>query len=277
MSKVVYIADALLEDLVGGGELNDYELCKLLSNAGKEVIKIRSHFVRKQNLNKDDFYIISNFVNIPLAERKYIQENCNYIIYEHDHKYLKSRNPALYEDYQAPMDQIVNKDFYQNAKMVFCQSSFHKGIIEKNIGITNIHNISGNLWSEDSLSVMRILSKREKKDCYSVLNSAIAHKNTRETAFYCEQKGYKYEPISSGDYQEFLSLLSSNNKFMFFPKTPETLSRIVVEARMMNIKVTTNKRVGASYEPWFSLKGEELIDLMLKKRTQVRDLILELM
>lgn len=277
MSKVVYIADALLEDLVGGGELNDHELCRLLVNAGKEVIKIRSHFIRKESLSTDDFYIISNFVNMPLAERRYIQDNCNYIIYEHDHKYLKTRNPALYENYQAPPDQIVNKDFYENAKMVLCQSSFHESIIKKNIGITNIHNISGNLWSEDSLSIMRVLSRREKRDCYSILNSSIAHKNSRETAFYCEQKGYTYEPVSSGDYQKFLSLLSSNDKFMFFPKTPETLSRVVVEARMMNMKVTTNKRVGASYEPWFDLKGEELIDLMIEKRFEIRDIVLELM
>tara|TARA_R100000458_G_C8237723_1_gene217581 strand:+ start:234 stop:1067 length:834 start_codon:yes stop_codon:yes gene_type:complete len=277
VSKIVYIADALLEDLIGGGELNDYELCNLLSNAGKDVRKIRSHLVRKQDLSPDDFYIISNFVNVPRLEREYIQNNCDYVIYEHDHKYLRSRNPALYEDYKAPPDQIINVDFYKKAKMVFCQSSFHESIIKKNIGIKNIKNISGNLWSEDSLSVMRILSRREKRDCYSILNSTIGHKNTRETAFYCEQKKYNYDPVSSNNYQEFLSLLSNNNKFMFFPKTPETLSRVVVEARMMNMKVVTNRRVGASYEPWFELKGEDLIDLMLKKRTQVRDMILELM
>jgi hypothetical protein len=277
VSKIVYIADALLEDLIGGGELNDYELCSLLSAAGKEVTKVRSHLVKKQSLSPNDFYIVSNFVNIPLKERQYIQDNCDYVIYEHDHKYLRSRNPALYQDYKAPLDQVVNEEFYRKAKMVFCQSSFHEGIIKKNIGITNIHNISGNLWSEDSLSIMRVLSRREKRDCYSILNSTIGHKNTRETAFYCEQKKYRYDPVSSNNYQEFLSLLSSNNKFMFFPKTPETLSRVVVEARMMNMKVVTNKRVGASYEPWFDLRGEELIDLMLEKRTQVRDLILELM
>ena len=38
---------------------------------------------------------------------------------------------------------------------------------------------------------------------------------------------------------------------------------------MMNISVITNKKIGASYEPWFSLKGEELIDFMLNKRTEI--------
>jgi hypothetical protein len=122
---------------------------------------------------------------------------------------------------------------------------------------------------------MKILSKKTKNNCHSVLNSRISHKNTRETAFYCDQKGYKYNLISSDNYQEFLSLLSNNDKFIFLPKTPETLSRVVVEARMMNIEVTTNKRVGASYEPWFNMKGEELIDLMISKRKEIVNKVME--
>jgi hypothetical protein len=170
---------------------------------------------------------------------------------------------------------IINQEFYKKAKVVFCQSSFHESIIKKNLNLDNLHNVSGNLWSTGSLKTMRILSKKQKKDCFSVMNSLIDHKNTREACFYCEKKGYKYELISSGDYQEFLGLLSSNKKFIFLPKTPETLSRVVVEARMMNIKVITNKRVGASYEDWFKLKGEKLIDYMLNKRQETTDKVIE--
>jgi hypothetical protein len=197
------------------------------------------------------------------------------MIYEHDHKYLKNRDPAIFKDYIAPKTMIINQEFYKKAKVVFCQSSFHESIIKKNLNLDNLHNVSGNLWSTGSLKTMRILSKKQKKDCFSVMNSLIDHKNTREACFYCEKKGYKYELISSGDYQEFLGLLSSNKKFIFLPKTPETLSRVVVEARMMNIKVITNKRVGASYEDWFKLKGEKLIDYMLNKRQETTDKVIE--
>ena len=70
---------------------------------------------------------------------------------------------------------------------LFLSSSFHKNIIEKNLKINNVFNVSGNLWSVDSLETMRLLSK-EKEDCYSILNSRIEHKNTREAAFYCEKE-----------------------------------------------------------------------------------------
>ena len=107
------------------------------------------------------------------------------------------------------------------------------------------------------------------------MNSTIDHKNTRETIFYCDKKNYEYDLISSQKYQEFLSLLANNNKFIFLPKTPETLSRVVVEARMMNIKTITNKRVGAAHEPWFHLKGEDLIYYMENKKKETINKIIE--
>jgi hypothetical protein len=275
VTNVVYVSDALLSDIVGGGELNDYELCLELKNKGFNVKKLRSSQVSEEHINTDSFYIISNFVLLNSRAMNKIQSTCNYMIYEHDHKYLKNRDPAIFKDYIAPKTMIINQEFYKKAKVVFCQSSFHESIIKKNLNLDNLHNVSGNLWSTGSLKTMRILSKKQKKDCFSVMNSLIDHKNTREACFYCEKKGYKYELISSGDYQEFLGLLSSNKKFIFLPKTPETLSRVVVEARMMNIKVITNKRVGASYEDWFKLKGEKLIDYMLNKRQETTDKVIE--
>ena len=70
-------------------------------------------------------------------------------------------------------------------------------------------------------------------------------------------------------------MLSSNDKFIFLPKTPETLSRVVVEARMLGVKVLTNKNVGAVYEPWFAMKGEELIEFMINKRDVIPELVKE--
>jgi len=274
-TKVIYISDYFVNEVLGGGELNDHELLLLLGNRGCEIDKIKSNKVSittlKGNVNAN--FIISNFINLPKGCREYLSDNCNYIIYEHDHKYLISRNPALYRDYFAPPNQLTNVKFYKNAKAVFCQSTFHKGIINKNLNLDNVISVSGNLWSPESLNIMSILNKKQKKDCYSVLKSATLHKNTRDTAFYCEKKGHEYSLISSSNYQEFLSLLSNNDKFIFLPKTPETLSRVVVEARMMGIKTITNSNVGASYESWYSLSGAPLIKIMKDKRLEIPDLI----
>ena len=90
-------------------------------------------------------------------------KDCSYIIYEHDHKYLKSRNPVLYKNFKAPVNQIINKSFYESAKFVFCQSSFHEKIINKNLNLKNTFNISGNLWSEKDLSFIKSLAEKADK------------------------------------------------------------------------------------------------------------------
>tara|TARA_R110001599_G_scaffold48399_2_gene139340 strand:- start:3759 stop:4592 length:834 start_codon:yes stop_codon:yes gene_type:complete len=273
VNKIYYVSDYFLTDILGGGELNDHELCSELENHDYKVIKIRSNELQINMIDKKNRYIISNFINLNQQVKDYLTNNCSYIIYEHDHKYLRSRNPALFKEYRAPREEIINEKFYRNAKKIFCQTSLHKKIIENNLKNCNIENISGNLWSLEHLDLLKKLSKKKKKDCYSVLNSKINHKNTLETVFYCQQKKYNYELISSPDYKNFLFLMSNNDKFIFLPKTPETCSRIVVEAKMMNIRVITNKRVGASHEPWFSLKGEILIDYMLNKRIEIANKI----
>ena len=271
-NKFIYISDMFLSDLVGGGELNDHELCELLG-----ATKVRSNHVDVTFLEKniDANFIISNFIGLSEIAKQHLINNHRYVIYEHDHKYLKNRNPAQYKNYLAPKSEIINLNFYSTARAVMCQSSFHKDIILKNLNIDNICNISGNLWSEESLNIIEILSKNEKQDRYSILKSNTWHKNTSETSFYCRKKGYDYDLISSSDYHEFLSLLSNNDKFIFLPKTPETLSRVVVEARMLGAKTITNKNVGASYEPWYKLKELDLINYMREKRTLIPNLIKE--
>ena len=75
--------------------------------------------------------------------------------------------------------------------------------------------------------------------------------------------------IQDSNYFNFLEKLGSNKRFVFLPKTPETLSRVIVEARMMGNIILTNGLVGAAEETWFQLKGEELIDYMIGKREDI--------
>jgi hypothetical protein len=271
--KICYVSDFFLSDLIGGGELNDHELCSILSKQVK-INKIRCRELTINKVQQYTHFIISNFISLSPYVKDYITKNCNYVIYEHDHKYLKNRNPSVFKDFRAPSEAIINESFYRSAKAVFCQSSFHENIISLNLDNVTLVNVSGNLWSTDSLSIMKTLCNKEKREWFSILNSKTEHKNTSGSLLYCDAKNYKSELISSQNYQEFLSLLSNNNSFVFLPKTPETLSRVVVECRMMNMRTVINKNVGASYEPWFQMKGNELIDFMESKRRLIPDLVI---
>ena len=268
--KIVFIADFFVDDILGGGELNNQEFIELLKLRGHEIVSMRSAHVSPQFIENSvgTHFIIANF--LMLSEPcKHALKNKNYIIYEHDHKYLTTRNPAYCKEFKCSEEKIINKEFYKNAKAVLCQSKFHSDIVKKNLNIDNIINLGGNLWSLKSLTKMRELAERKKNDKCSILESNISHKNTLGSIRFCETKHYKYELVKSNLYFDFLEKLGANDKFCFFPKTPETLSRVVVEARMMNMGVYINKLIGAASEPWFSLKGNELIDIIEHKRVEI--------
>jgi hypothetical protein len=146
--------------------------------------------------------------------------------------------------------------------------------VRKNLEFDNIKSVGGNLWQEDALDIVEEISREQKDDRYSIMNSNIDHKNTKGAIEYCQKNNYNYELINGCAYKEFLVRLGRNKGFIFFPKTPETLSRIVVEARMMGMKVITNRLVGATKEDWFKFKGSELVDIMREKRQQIPQIVL---
>ena len=273
---IIFIADFFVEHVLGGGELNNEECIKTLEEKGHPVTKIQSHLVTPDFIeqNSSNKFIIANFVNLHPECHKALRPT-DYVIYEHDHKYLRSRDPAPYPNFKAPPTELINLDFYRNARAVICQSQFHLDIIQKNTELTNLINLSGNLWPRDSLEIIEYISRKPKQKKCSVLSSPILHKNTKEAVMLCEVKNMEYELVSNPVYKEFLVALGANEKFVFLPKTPETFSRVAVEAKMMNMSLITNKMLGAAGEPWFKLKGQDLIDVVYKMRETIPAKVME--
>ena len=271
------ISDFSYDEAPGGAEYNDMIILQELRSKGKnaDFIKSRSlNLDRLKKLKKGTKFIISNFVTIGEQEKKYISENFNYVIWEHDHKYLLNRNPAKFINFKAPKEKIINYQFYKNAKMVMCQTKFHSDILKKNLNLNNIVNLSGNFWSDEDLEYIEQISSTAKMDICSVLNSPMASKNTRGTIDYCQKKSIEFELISDRNYKNFLKKMSKNSKFIFLPSTPETLSRICVEAKMLGCAVMTNKLVGCKYEEWFNGSQKQIIDYMRSFRIKTIELLL---
>ena len=76
-------------------------------------------------------------------------------------------------------------------------------------------------------------------------------------------------------YRLFIETITNNDTFIFLPQTLETLCRVAVECRMAGMKVITNKKIGASSEEWFKLKGKDLIDYMAEKKHMICSLVEE--
>lgn len=276
MNKIIFISDFFSEHVLGGAEINDKEIIDIFKkdfNIGlKRTFEIDRNFLE---LNKDAYYFISNFCFLKPKNKQWFIENGKYIIYEHDYKCLKNRNPSTYKEYKIPQKDIINYFFYKNALSVFCQSNKHKEIISKIISPHNVISVSGNMWSIESLELMRQICKNSKEDKYSILHSNNELKGTEKAIQYCVNKNLPFELVSDQSYFSFLNKLGKNKNLIFIPSVPETLSRISCEARMMGMSVTANQMVAATFESWFVKKGEELIDLMFQKRKEIPKMVLE--
>ena len=62
--KIIFIADFFVEDVLGGGELNNHELINMLISDGRSVKKIHSHMVTENFIeeNRNSKFIVANFI-----------------------------------------------------------------------------------------------------------------------------------------------------------------------------------------------------------------------
>lgn len=271
--KIILISDFFIDDFVGGAALNDEEIYKLLSKRF-DARKIKSRYLYEGFIqeNLESFFIISNFFGINPATRKLIEKKCKYILYCHDYKFVAHTNPAIFPDFRVFPDQLINVDFHLAAHKIVCQTQFQKEIYDKNLKRPDkTVSFSGNLWSEKHLDLLESFLETKKRARYAIVNSPYPQKGVKEAVEFCEKEKILYDIIEDPDYEKFLQKLSQYSHLVFYPSTPETCCRLVLEAKMMGVKAVINNLVGCSYEPWYPKEGKEMIDFMRKKRKGFRD------
>lgn len=282
--KYVIVADFWPEDFAGGGgnhsggaELSDQTLYDILKDKGEDVIKSRSAEITNDFIEdkKEAVFIISNFFHIHPFLLSKIQ-NLKYILYCHDYKFVSHMQPGRYEGFIVPKEELICVDLFENALAVICQSSLQEKIHCDNLQIDNLINFSGNLWTNDSLDLMESLIDLEKSNRCSIVKSPYPEKGVPEAFKFCIEKKMDYALIGNKDYHSFLREIASNAALVFWPKLPETCGRIATEAKMMEVQVHTNHLLGAAHEPWFQLKGRELINVMRQKHDDIHKLICNL-
>lgn len=255
--------DFFFSEFQGGAELNAETLANSLKPHGIEVELVNSSgaTVEFMKEKKDDLFIFGNFVLLPEESKKYAIDNLTYLIYEQDHKYLKTRNPIFFPNFKAPEHMLCNIDFFKGAKKNLFLTKLSKDVFVDNTGLDNVHNLGCSIWSKEDLDVMRKLCSNDKLDKIAVLDSDNPIKKRAKTVEYCKKNNLDFDLIKDKNYHKFLEKLSKYKKFVFFTGHLETCARILVEAKMLNVEVSYQKKlIGAASEPWFKLSGMELID-----------------
>ena len=268
----VFISDFYKSDLnnKGGAENNDSVLLFSLRERGFIIEEVYSRDVSPTFIeqNKDKKFIISNFVGLSGESKRSLHDKY-YIIYEHDHKYLKTRDPSKFLNFLAPEHQVVDREFYKNSQCVICLSKIQEQSVRNNLDISNVESIGCSLWSEKKLDFISSICETEKdKEC-CVVNSKNIVKGTQLAVDFCTREKYSFDLIESNNEKEFLETLASYERLIYIPTVLESLCRLVVEAKMLNCKVITKtKLLGAYSESWWSLNGKELISVIRQRQVE---------
>ena len=101
MNKIIFVADFFANEVPGGGELNNQELIEILRDRGIHVLEVKSNRLTPKFIlecSKKLKFIVANFVMLSEESKTSLENDREYIIYEHDHKYMRSRNPANYDN-----------------------------------------------------------------------------------------------------------------------------------------------------------------------------------
>tara|TARA_R110002020_G_scaffold16365_1_gene57838 strand:- start:1813 stop:2664 length:852 start_codon:yes stop_codon:yes gene_type:complete len=268
VSKICFIADIYRNQLLGGAESNDDNLIKSLSSV-HEVDCYQSSLVTTEQIDAADVVLVANFTTMSIETRNYITANSKYIIYEHDHKYVNTRDPSRFQNFKIPETHLINKAFYENARQVVVLSNICKEVMESNIPNSKVHSIGCSLWALETFEIIEQLSKNEKLYDHGIMFSQNPTKNYLKTKEFCQSNNLEPVEIQSSVYTEFLLKMSECKNFIFLPAVLETYSRICAEAKMMNCTVTTNaKLIGFFSEDFSGLSGQELIDTLRKKNSE---------
>ena len=267
--EVVFVSDFFIDEVAGGAEFCNEALIGLLKKnytvKKKKSIEVTPEFICS---NDRSFFIIANFFQLSEKSKAQLRAS-RYAILEHDHKYIRSNNPALFVDFVAPESQVINKEFYRYAKAVVCQSLAHSRILQKNLFLNNICNFGGNIWTEDQLQVLERNIDRPKTIDYGIIQSTNRNKGMPAAIKYCKDKNFQFELLPPQGFEKFIANLASVDTLVFFPQWFESYSRLAVEARILGCKLVTNSLLGVSSEKYFSKKGRDLLEAIRENNTNL--------
>lgn len=269
MKTIIWVSDFFVDEISGGAEICDEAAIKALEREMYLVKKIKTKDLSKELIEQHsrNLWIISNFVQIQNYElMKYMFESdIKYVHYSHDSIFCMHRNPYKHGPKMKcecwPEDGPLHT-FLNNATAIVCQSNWHKSIWEKNVNNPRIITFGSNLWSNEILDyISKKLEERiNKNEKYIIFESPYDHKNTKGAIEYANENKLEYELVKDLSQEQFIDKLVQSKGIIFMPLLAESLSRLIVEARMCNCSIKTNNLCGATKEEWFiELKGKELV------------------
>ena len=260
MTLTIFLADAFVEDYVGGAELTSHALMEE-SPEGFNIAKIRCAQLNKNIIDqhRDSHWVILNFASLDQDLKLYLIKNVEYSIVEYDYKFCQFRSMDLHKlqtskdcDCVDKKENKINLAFYGYAKKIWFMSDSQRRIFldkVKTIKEENTQTLSS-VFSRGDLRFIDSIKDNEKDDNYIIVKTSSWIKGFESCVKYAQENKLKYEVVSNVQYHELLIKLSTSRGLIFLPEGADTCPRLVMEAQMLGCETILNNRVQHKDEPW---------------------------
>jgi len=260
MNLTIFLADAFVEDYVGGAELTSQAIIQG-SPKEKNTAKLRCSDLTKSIIDqyKEADWIILNFASLDNNLKLYLIKNVNYSIIEYDYKFCQFRSLDLHKiktgqqcDCISQKQNKINLAFYGYAKRVWFMSDAQRQIFLENVKTLKEQNCVtlNSVFSEGDLRFIDSIKDNEKNNKYLIVKTNSWIKGYENCVKYAEDNSLDAEVVAGLPYHELLIKLSTSKGLIFLPDGADTCPRLVMEAQMLGCETILNENVQHRYEPW---------------------------
>lgn len=256
----VLVADYNITEYAAGAEMVDDNICKELNIENIKASNIKA-------LDPNTMYIMSNALFINPEIKKELISLGNYVIMEHDYKIHATRQPHRYEQGIFPKNELINLDYYAAAKKVFLQSNDQLDCFKANGVQANFEVLPCSIWSIEELEELHQLrnDNYKKLPICAIIGNTTPDKGRDLAEKWCQSLGLRYNIIDSGGKYYFYKTLATYSNLVYLPRVRESFCRLVIEAKLLNINVFTNRTYGVTKEEWYpKYNGGELQNFLIE-------------
>ena len=268
---IIFVADAFVEDYVGGAELTTDALIKSSLYPHVKVVSSRLTTNHMKNI-KNSFWIFGNFANLSNECLMYAIKNLNYSVLEYDYKYCIYRSP---EKHAMASGACNCKDtargklvamFLKYAKINWWMSEQQKKAYQEQYSFLE-GSVLSSVFSQETLDLLDKIYTEQKNDTWLILNSQSWIKGVDEAVKYAKTNDLKYELVWGLEYEELLKKMAKSRGLIFFPRAGDTCPRMVIEAKILGCELVLNNNVQHKDEPWF--KNRDTCMEYMRKRADI--------
>ena len=138
------------------------------------------------------------------------------------------------------------------------------------LDLPNIVNLGCTQFSESQLAMIESNICETKNNKFAIVNGKL----DMHAIEYCKANDIEYDHLPRMNYPDLMATLSKYSGLVFMSHHFESFCRLLVEAKILGLRIITDNRSGCTYESWFKENsGEDMVNLIRRKVQESVDIV----